>query len=371
MLDHPPKHTLLEEKKAHRLHYLDWARVFAFSLLIVYHTGLIFVGWPWHIKSEVRSDSIAHLLNFITQWRIPLLFFISGAGTALAYKGKYLSFLHSRVQRILVPLFVAMLTILPLQYLLERHWQGVPLQFLLENPFSFFTGKTPIGNFNLFHLWYLWDLWKISLVMVPALYFIQKYTAKLWSLTWFRKAFLTVGFGILFMLEAAPALEDFRWVVLFGYGFLMFRNMEYFPFARPWVAAAIALTAYAILAVWFWEFDYTSMPPLVAKSVLKKWLFRFLLTVNVTASVYALIGLFKQYFNVRNARIDVMNRVIVPIYILHQLIIMALGYCFIQFCRLPWICFFVIQLIFWPLAIGICVGVLGRFRTTKVLFGIR
>jgi hypothetical protein len=38
-----------------RLYFLDWLRVLAFSLLVLYHTGLIFVDWGLFIQmSEYR-----------------------------------------------------------------------------------------------------------------------------------------------------------------------------------------------------------------------------------------------------------------------------------------------------------------------------
>ena len=34
-----------------RLFFLDWVRILAFALLIVYHIGMYYVSWPWHVKS--------------------------------------------------------------------------------------------------------------------------------------------------------------------------------------------------------------------------------------------------------------------------------------------------------------------------------
>jgi peptidoglycan/LPS O-acetylase OafA/YrhL len=35
-----------------RLFFLDWLRVFACGLLVVYHAGLIFVEWGYHIQND-------------------------------------------------------------------------------------------------------------------------------------------------------------------------------------------------------------------------------------------------------------------------------------------------------------------------------
>ena len=59
---------------------LDWLRVFAFVILIGYHTGMFFVPWEWHVKNPEQSESLQWIMVFFSQWRLPLLFFISGAG---------------------------------------------------------------------------------------------------------------------------------------------------------------------------------------------------------------------------------------------------------------------------------------------------
>ena len=46
-----------------REHGLDWLRVFAFGVLIFFHSGMAFVGWDWHIKNTEKS----HVLD-VVQW---------------------------------------------------------------------------------------------------------------------------------------------------------------------------------------------------------------------------------------------------------------------------------------------------------------
>ena len=59
---------------------LDWLRVIAFVILIGYHTGMFFVPWEWHVKNPEKCESLQWIMLFFNRWRIPLLFFISGAG---------------------------------------------------------------------------------------------------------------------------------------------------------------------------------------------------------------------------------------------------------------------------------------------------
>ena len=41
---------------------LDWLRITAFGLLILYHCGMFYVTWGWHVKSRYASDAIEPLM---------------------------------------------------------------------------------------------------------------------------------------------------------------------------------------------------------------------------------------------------------------------------------------------------------------------
>ena len=62
-----------------RRYDLDWLRVIAFGILMLFHTGMGFTSFPWHVKNYESSRLIDELVRFLHQWRMPLLFFISGA----------------------------------------------------------------------------------------------------------------------------------------------------------------------------------------------------------------------------------------------------------------------------------------------------
>ena len=60
-------------------HYgLDWLRIGAFGLLIVYHVAMVFSTWDWVIKSPATYPQLIVPLALLTPWRLPLLFAVSG-----------------------------------------------------------------------------------------------------------------------------------------------------------------------------------------------------------------------------------------------------------------------------------------------------
>ena len=41
-----------------RRYDLDWLRIIAFGLLILYHCGMFYVSWDWHVKSSRASEAM-------------------------------------------------------------------------------------------------------------------------------------------------------------------------------------------------------------------------------------------------------------------------------------------------------------------------
>ena len=71
--------------EAHARHYgLDWLRIGAFGLLILYHIGMFFVPWDWHVKTARPMDWVAIPMLLTNSWRLVLLFVVSGCDDAQA-----------------------------------------------------------------------------------------------------------------------------------------------------------------------------------------------------------------------------------------------------------------------------------------------
>jgi hypothetical protein len=49
---------------------LDWLRVAAFALLILYHTGMVFVTWDYHVKTAHPSDLLEPAMLLVNPWRL-------------------------------------------------------------------------------------------------------------------------------------------------------------------------------------------------------------------------------------------------------------------------------------------------------------
>ena len=86
-----------------RQFYLDWLRILAFGLLVIYHVGIYYVTWDWHIKSSAMNTGPEPWMRLLSPWRMDLLFLVSGAATAfmLARGGATSTLLGLRARRLL------------------------------------------------------------------------------------------------------------------------------------------------------------------------------------------------------------------------------------------------------------------------------
>jgi glucan biosynthesis protein C len=53
-----------------RRYDLDWIRVGAFFLLILYHVGMFYVPWDWHVKSPHPVEGLELPMFLTNPWRL-------------------------------------------------------------------------------------------------------------------------------------------------------------------------------------------------------------------------------------------------------------------------------------------------------------
>jgi len=105
-------------KTAERRFDIDWLRVIAIGLLILYHLGFVFLPWGvfiGFIQNEASLDALWVPMSMLNIWRIPLLFFVSGMGVCFAIrKRSWKELILERSRRILLPFLFGMFCIVPL-----------------------------------------------------------------------------------------------------------------------------------------------------------------------------------------------------------------------------------------------------------------
>jgi len=52
---------------------LDWVRVVTMLVVFVFHCGMFFVYWPWHLKNSQHYFTVQLFNDFADLWQMPML----------------------------------------------------------------------------------------------------------------------------------------------------------------------------------------------------------------------------------------------------------------------------------------------------------
>lgn len=323
-----------------RRYDLDWLRVIVFALLIFYHVGMFFVPWGWHIKNNVIYEWLRWPMLFVNQWRLPILFVISGMGTYYALSKRNLrQFSWERFLRLGIPLFVGMLLIVPPQIYIERiaHGEFTSSYFDFYKTALFRGGPYPEGNISWHHLWFLPYLLLFSLVLGPLFIRLKRKPSKL--VEWTKKQILKpFGFYIFVipLFFAEGFVEPFFptnhalvgdwftitfYIILFFYGFLLIATEDVFWKALKKIktkALVIGVVAFALM-ICRWLF--------IERDEIFEHLFEALLkVVNLWSWILVFFAYAAEWLNKPSKELAYANRAVYPFYILHQTVTIIIAY---------------------------------------------
>lgn len=152
---------------------MDWLRIAAFGLLIVYHVAMVFAPWDWVIHTERSYAALIPPMALLTPWRLPLLFAVSGYASRKLYDRSVgpAAFGKSRAKRLLIPLAFGMAAIVPLEMwvrVMENGYRHGYLHFWTSDYWrsgEFYGREFPSWE----HLWFVAYLAAYSFVLASAL----------------------------------------------------------------------------------------------------------------------------------------------------------------------------------------------------------
>lgn len=322
-----------------RDHALDWLRVFATLAVFIFHSGMAYTAGDWHLSYPIKSFPITVWNAWLLLWIMPLLFFIAGASTLFSLKTRPVShFLHERVNRLLVPLLFGILVIVPPQVYIERISRGQFVgSFWVFYPHYFDGWYLAIGGLGNFawmglHLWFLLLLLLLTLLTLPLLRRLQAASAQplLTALT------QQLQRPCLILLLALP-LAGIEWLggnvglggwnmltypLFFLYGALLFALPQIADIlrrhAKPALAGALITTTLLFVTVY--------ADGLVAFGHYPQGWQRVLHDLSGWCWVIALLGLAYRAFNMPNALLTYANEAVLPFYVVHQTVIILVGY---------------------------------------------
>lgn len=352
-----------------RRHDLDWIRVGAFLLLILYHVGMFYVPWDWHVKSGHEVPALEPIMQLTNPWRLTLLFLVSGAATrfladSLARDSNVGAgrLAGSRTLRLLPPLLFAMFVIVPPQsyYEIVEYVRAHPDAPVGVDPYGLFWLKyatasggwcsidgcliTPTWN----HMWFVAYLLVYSLILAGLLALSLGRLRSLagllergltgWGLLVWPIVFLAViRWGLAYRFEITHDLVNdwYNHALSFSaflFGFLTARSerlREGFIRLR-WPALILGLVAWAAWAGYAWEYRAEDAMPAEA---LRRAM-RIVYAADQWAFIVAILGFGAKHLNRGGPVLRYLTVGVFPFYIAHQTVIVVVGHHLAQL-RLP------------------------------------
>lgn len=329
-------------------HYgLDWLRVGAFAILIVYHVGMVFVPWNYHVKMQV-ADWVAVPMLVSNPWRLALLFVVSGyASRALLRRhAGPLSFAKGRSIRLLVPLIFGIAVIVPPQpwvELVTKHGYAAGLgHFWLHDYFRFGRiGGLWLPTWN--HLWFVGYLWLYTMLLSGGIAVAGGHRAAIQR--GYDRVFaggaailLPVAWMLLVDLFVYPGRAETQALIgdgvahaiylpafLFGFG-LARAPAVLRVFARSWpLTLALAAGAFAIGAGVEIGFPGRAFPPGYGEA------FAAARAVQGWTMIAALIGIAERFWNRDHRWRPVLTEAVFPFYLIHQTIIVVVAWALLRY----------------------------------------
>ncbi|MCA8899913.1 MAG: acyltransferase family protein [Hyphomonas sp.] len=330
-----------------RRYDLDWLRIIAFGLLILYHSGMFYVPWDWHVKSVHAGTGAEWAMRLLNPWRLALLFFISGVAlNFLAAKLGPMRLTRERIVRLGVPIVFGMIVVVApqswLQLLENGEFTGSFLQFWPHylDFGSDFSITTPTWN----HLWYVVYLLVYTLLLAPLVGPLARWMAgsggrAFEALFAGRHGVLAVMFlpALPFMAYRAfldpvfPTTHDLTadWanhahsLTMLVLGLVLARHRGFWGAvdrALPLAGILLVALGSVLTIVWLnwesWQVD----------SAWYAWPARMARILYAWTAILTLLGLAQRFLNRPGRALTYMTEAIFPWYILHQTLIVCAGY---------------------------------------------
>lgn len=331
-------------KRPQRRYDLDWLKAGAVLLLFPYHTAMMFVVWKFHIKNPTASQGLTVFNSFLHAWQMPLLFLLAGAATwyALDFRSGR-EYARERLFRLGIPLAFGILAIIPPQIYVERlHQHQFSGTFFQFYPSIFTTGLYPQGNLGWNHLWFIAYLIVFSLVALPLFLRLKGGAGKERMLRW--TSYLAQGRRIFFLALPLMIIQSFlraQWpdgnqnlindwanfffyITIFIYGYVLSANdrLQEAITRNRHIALIVGIACFVSFLILK---DITGAEPWLRYNA-RGMAIAALDGFNTWCWLMVIIGFGISQLNVTNRLLAYASEAAYPFYILHQTVILVLGF---------------------------------------------
>lgn len=322
-----------------RRYDIDWLRVLAMFMIFFFHCARFFDFEDWQVKNNQLSFGMSVFVGIVSQWIMPLFFMLSAISASFSLNNrKKRQYILERFKRLIIPLlFGSFIIIAPVQVWIERVNHGQFSGSFMEFYPRYFDGFYAFGgNFAWMglHLWYLEMLFVFSLFTLPIfLYLRQRKNRELISkfAVFFQKP------GMFFLLALPIGLaelivnlqpegigrRDFGgwsplpYLVFFISGYLIALDLRFKQaIERQRIVAIVLGMVTTAIGYYLLESGYSS----------RGYGFSFLRAFNSWFWLVGILGFGSKHLNSNNRLLQYTNEAVLPFYVLHQTVIVLIGF---------------------------------------------
>lgn len=328
-----------------RRHDLDWLRAFAILGLLFFHAAMPFVAeWDWHIRNGESSHLLLEFNFFLSRFRMALLFVIAGVATHfLLRRRRPCEFLRDRALRLLVPLLVGVLVVVPPQVYFERLADGgFTGSFLAFWPRTLRFRPYPAGDTSYHHLWFIFYLFLYGVLLTPAIAVARtargavalarvRAAVATHGLHWLAVPIVVIYAATVHRFSGAQNLVDDvpMFVVYFLYyasGWLI--GNDDVIWTRIAIGRRAAFTTAVLALLVINTVRWNAQSP--TGDTLAAFAWRALLAAHAWAWVLTLLGYGRVWLNRDHAVLRWARDASYPFYILHQTVIVVIAFYVVQ-----------------------------------------
>ena len=348
---------------------LDWLRVTAFGLLILYHSGMAWSGWHWHLNSTEDIAWLREAMRFVNRWRMPLIFLVSGGAIVLALaRHSPGAFAVDRLRRLLLPLAFGMIVLVPPQVYAERHFSGQFAGSFLDWLPEAFRGTYPAGNLSWHHLWFVAYVLVLTFVLLPCFLWARTAQGQVTQTAVAR----TIGRLGLHWLMALPLAASILWLMplsrntngligdwhglvynglLLLYGGFIFGTPEMLAALnrQRFLSLGIGIAAYATIYLTYFHGTVAGIVQPADRPA-----YALLSAVNTMAWLFTAIGFANRYLTMRPRFLASASEAVYPFYMIHQTVTVIAVY---------WLLTYKV-----PPVLGFVLAVLATFGVTWAIY---
>jgi glucan biosynthesis protein C len=330
---------------SNRRYELDWLRVWAIFIVLIYHSTRFFNLGDWHIKNANTFVWVEIWNVFATRWMMPLFFIISGASLfyAIGKSGGWRRFYVDKFLRLMIPVLFASVTHSALQVYLERlthgQFSGSFFSFIPEYFNGVYVAIGMPGNFAYhgMHLWYLLFLFLYGLICyhlfiwlkgngreilnritalfaVPGLIYLWFSIPLLIMKALIPQAVLDVGsggWGFLYYL----------WFLISGFMIVSSDRLQQNIKNQRWISLLLGAV---LTAVYLYELFSPSR--VVFPVWISDWIYSLLSFFSAWSWLFAILGFGMQFLAFDRPILRYTNEGVLPFFIMHQTVLLAIGY---------------------------------------------